>query len=229
MTTNEPSYTWDEYVLKLPKMSLSTAPLLDDERYHCKGDCILIPGIYGNYEFQNAMAMRLGGKMLNAACADDPAKLGWLGAINMDFHAIDIGGAKKDFSKSVSNFVQGSVLDMKFADGEFDTVILGEFLEHCKFDVAVRAVEECRRVLKPGGHLVMTFPLDGRSRDEQRGENEWPLEYDEGITCAHQTWWGTQNVRSLRDKVRMVEVMRSALFYMLTAPIGGWGLVWRKP
>ena len=223
--------TFDEYILQVPKIDITKAHLIESDSKEDRkdGDCLLVPGIFGNYEFQSALAKRFGGKMLNAACADDPAKLGWLGAINMDFHAVDIGGVKKDFGKTVTNFVQGSVLDMKFADGEFDTVILGEFLEHCKFDVAVRAVEECRRVLKPGGHLVMTFPLDGRSRDEQRGENYWPDEYDAGITCHHQMWWGTKDVRALRDKVRMVEVMRAALFYMLTAPIGGWGLVWRKP
>ena len=227
MSLNEESDTWDEYVMRLPKMSLSASPFIDSDEYRKDGDCLLLPGIYGNYEFQNALVMRLGGKTLNAACADDPANLGWLGAINMDLHELDVG-SKKDFRK-VANYVQGSVLDMKFPDGEFDTVVLGEFLEHCKFDVAVKAVNECRRVLKPGGNLVMTFPLDGRSRDEQRAGNEWPLEYDAGITCAHQTWWGNDMVRALRSQTRFVEVMRAALLYLLTAPLGGWALCWRKP
>ena len=221
--------TWDEYILQIQKMDLSKCPLIETDDPDCRkeGDCALVPGIYGNYEFQNAMAMRLGGKMLNAACADDPAKLGWLGATNMDLHEIDVGSSK-DFRK-VANYVQGSVLEMKFSDAEFDTVILGEFLEHCKFDVAVKAINECRRVLKPGGHLVMTFPLDGRTRDEQRAGNVWPQEYDAGITCHHQTWWGTKDIQTLRERSRMVEVMRAALLYLLTSALGGWGLVWRKP
>lgn len=219
--------TWDEYILHLPKASISTVPFIESDEHRKDGDCLLVPGIYGNYEFQNALAMRLGGKMLNAACADDPAKLGWLGAINMDLHEIDVGSTK-DFRK-VANYQQGSVLDMKFADDTFDTVILGEFLEHCKFEVAVKAVMECRRVLKPGGHFVMTFPLDGRSRDEQRNQNEWPQEYDNGITCHHSMWWGTKEIQALRDRTRFSEVMRAALLYLLTSPIGGWGLVWRKP
>jgi len=219
--------TWDEYVLEFRKPDLTKVPLIETDEYRENGDAMIVPGLYGNYEFQNALACRFGGKMLNAACADDPAKLGLLGAINMDYHKLDVGSSK-DFRK-VANYVQGSVFDNKFADESFDTVILGEFLEHCRMDRAVEAILECRRVLKPGGHLVMTFPLDGRTRDEQRRGNEWPMEYCPGVTCHHQTWWGEQGVITLRNKVRMVEVMRAALFYMLTSPIGGWGLVWRKP
>lgn len=188
-------------------------------------------GVANCYEFQGAMAVRFGGKILNAACADDPAHIGDIGGINLDIQQKE-SWSGHDFTQT-KNFVHGSVLDMPFPDDNFDTVILGEFLEHCKFEKAVEALAECRRVLRSGGHLVMTIPLDGRSNEEQRGPDDKlgavPEEYDAGISCFHQTWWGNALLDNLRKRARFSEVLRMPLIYFLTAPLGGWGLVWRKP
>jgi hypothetical protein len=80
---------------------------------------------------------------------------------------------------------------------------------------------------------VMTVPLDGRLPEEQRGPDDKlgaiPEEYDSGISCFHQTWWGNALLDNLRKRARFSEVLRMPLIYFLTAPIGGWGLVWKKP
>ncbi|WP_082012309.1 class I SAM-dependent methyltransferase [Belnapia sp. F-4-1] len=47
--------------------------------------------------------------------------------------------------------------DLPFADGSFDLVVHSDTIEHVA--VPVRALEECRRVLAPGGRLCFTVPI----------------------------------------------------------------------
>jgi SAM-dependent methyltransferase len=46
-----------------------------------------------------------------------------------------------------------------FADGEFDAVLMCDVLEH--LFAPGSAVRECRRLLRPGGRLVLELPLEG--------------------------------------------------------------------
>lgn len=50
----------------------------------------------------------------------------------------------------------GTVLDLPFADGEFDVVLASEILEHVPQDV--QAISELARILAPGGTLAVTVP-----------------------------------------------------------------------
>ncbi len=223
--------TPEEFILNLPKTSLSSIPLEPSSNEN--GDANIMVGFYGAHEFQRHMVTRMSGsgeRILNAACADDPAGLGQLGAVNLDVQVKE-KHTGKDFSEN-KGFVEGSVFSIPFGDGEFDVVVLGEFLEHCTKERALDAVSECRRVLKSGGRMIMTVPLDARPASEQReypGGEYQPFEYVPGVTCHHQTWWSNQMLRELRRQSRMVELCRCTLLYILTAPIGGWGLVWEKP
>ncbi len=224
--------TIEAYIESLAKFPLNEAPLTQQEHLvRTKGDLYsdlgVYPGIYNNYEFQHAMARRVGGKILNAACADDPAQLGLIGAVNLDIQTTE-NATGHDFSQN-KNFVHGTVMDMPFPDDHFDCVVLGEFLEHCTQERAAQALLECRRVLKTGGHLVLTFPLDGRSHEEQRDGATWPEKYDDGISCYHDTWWSDKMLHDLKQKTRLIEVGRAVLIYVLSAPLGGWGLLWQRP
>lgn len=187
-------------------------------------------GFYSAHEFQHDAAIQCGGLILNAACGDDAAGLGDIGAVNFDFQ--DVEGHTGIEFRSNKNFVQGSVFEMPFDDESFDTVVLGEFLEHCTQERAVEALTECRRVLRSGGRAVITIPLDGRPAQEQRcldPADYREVEYFPGVTHHHQTWWSNQMIRELRKRTRFTEVVRCLLVYILTAPLGGWGLVWEKP
>ncbi|MDD5093466.1 MAG: methyltransferase domain-containing protein [Dehalococcoidia bacterium] len=55
------------------------------------------------------------------------------------------------------NLVDLSKQPMPWMDGSFDVVILGEVLEHVPCHPAP-LLRECRRVLKPGGQLIVTTP-----------------------------------------------------------------------
>lgn len=99
----------------------------------------------------------------------------------------------------------GDLCDLPFAEGEFDLVIATDVLEHVEDEA--RAVGELRRVLRPGGRLIVTVP-------------------------AFRSLWGLQDrvshhkrryrLRELEARLREggLEVARSFHFnYLLFAPI----------
>jgi len=53
--------------------------------------------------------------------------------------------------------VAADLLALPFRDASFDAVKATEVLEHVPD--AARALDECRRVLRPGGHLIATVPF----------------------------------------------------------------------
>ncbi|MFH1618440.1 MAG: glycosyltransferase, partial [bacterium] len=82
-------------------------------------------------------------------CMQDQVFLRFLG--RQDSAGLDIRDIKGPYK-----FLRGSVASMPFADGEFDNVVAMEIIEHIT-DVPA-ALAEIKRVLKPGGVLVMTTP-----------------------------------------------------------------------
>jgi SAM-dependent methyltransferase len=61
---------------------------------------------------------------------------------------------------SDGRFKVGEAQLIPFPDGEFDTVVMSEVLEHLGDDVLSDSVGEVRRVLKPGGRFIGTVPAD---------------------------------------------------------------------
>jgi ubiquinone/menaquinone biosynthesis C-methylase UbiE len=60
----------------------------------------------------------------------------------------------------VVNLRTGSVLEMPYAEGQFDTVLLISILEHLKPSQQIQAFSEIRRVLRPGGQVVYGVPVE---------------------------------------------------------------------
>lgn len=58
--------------------------------------------------------------------------------------------------KGLGRVEEGTVARIPFADGTFDLVLATDIIEHVDDDVA--ALRELRRVLKPGGTLLLTVP-----------------------------------------------------------------------
>jgi len=65
-------------------------------------------------------------------------------------------GARTSAEGQPISFVRGSALNVPFADGHFDLVIMSEVVEHLK-EPAV-GLREARRLLKKGGTLLITVP-----------------------------------------------------------------------
>lgn len=58
-----------------------------------------------------------------------------------------------------SDFVrQGDILKMPYAEAAFDAVLFLDVFEHLHFADQRKALQEIRRVLKPGGTLVVSIP-----------------------------------------------------------------------
>ncbi|MGI6702481.1 MAG: class I SAM-dependent methyltransferase [Clostridia bacterium] len=53
-------------------------------------------------------------------------------------------------------FVTGDAADMPFVDGFFDTIIMNDAMEHV--DMPLQVLNECYRVLRPGGRVYINFP-----------------------------------------------------------------------
>jgi ubiquinone/menaquinone biosynthesis C-methylase UbiE len=75
-------------------------------------------------------------------------------------------GTGVDFNPKVAAYVrdvrkmpivQGTLHDAQFKDGEFDLVLMNEYLEHEPFPRSV--LSEARRVTKKGGHVWIEVPL----------------------------------------------------------------------
>jgi SAM-dependent methyltransferase len=61
--------------------------------------------------------------------------------------------------KKIAPIPHVDVHDMQFAEATFDAVLSGDVFEHVPFlNVALR---DCRRVLRPDGQLIATFPFAG--------------------------------------------------------------------
>ena len=61
--------------------------------------------------------------------------------------------------------VIASAYEVPLPDGHADTVLLAEVLEH--LEDPARGLAECARLLKPGGHLIMTTPFFWPVHDER--------------------------------------------------------------
>lgn len=79
-------------------------------------------------------------------------KLGWE-VEGVDFDAAAIQTSRKNYDLNVK---LGTLEDQEYPSDCFDAVIMGHVIEHVHDPVALLA--ECRRVLKPGGRLVIATP-----------------------------------------------------------------------
>ncbi len=55
-------------------------------------------------------------------------------------------------------FIHSDIRDLDIADGEFDTVVLAEVLEHLPADSGAEILARAARLLRPGGRLIVSVP-----------------------------------------------------------------------
>jgi len=100
------------------------------------------------------------GRVLDAGCGTG-GFLTRLGAARRDLTAFglewDPGAVARARAKSGCPVARGSVNLLPFADASFDAVISADVLCHRAVD-PVAALAEMRRVLRPGGRLILNMP-----------------------------------------------------------------------
>jgi SAM-dependent methyltransferase len=101
-----------------------------------------------------------GGRLLDAGCGTG----GFLARLRADRPDLDAYGVEYDAfaaarasAKSGRPVVRGSVNALPFSGGAFDVVVSADVLSHEAVDPAA-ALADARRVLKPGGRLVVNMP-----------------------------------------------------------------------
>ena len=106
----------------------------------------------------SAWLPRRTGQVLEVGCGLQPYRrylppeVGYVG--------LDWAGAGEGFGYSVPDVVHYDGGQFPFDDGRFDSVFHTEVLEHV-FDVKT-LLSECRRVLRPGGEMLLTVPFQAR-------------------------------------------------------------------
>ena len=76
--------------------------------------------------------------------------------------------------------IQGSALDLPFDDEAFDLLVNGYMLDLLPRDDIPRALEEFKRVLRPGGRLV----LSNMTKGTRRRERIWDWLYGHGVVLT---------------------------------------------
>lgn len=140
--------------------------------------------VYKNqFDFQREHAE---GKVLNVGCHIDGANLKRdFGAVNLDCRLTDI--------------VSGDLLPVDvLADArnlpyekEFDTVVLGEILEHMTEEDAVTALKQAKKAIKDSGVVVITIPHDNRERPVVSEEHTY---YAPGVFAFHHKLFTKEDV-----------------------------------
>ena len=117
------------------------------------------------------------GHILNVGCNTDGARLRELkGAVNLDVTKHD---AFTGFDLPVD--VIGDARDLPYT-AEFDTVVLGELLEHMTPEDSVTSLQQARKAVKVGGRIVITMPHDTR---QNHAPEVLGNEYVPGVKAYH--------------------------------------------
>ncbi len=95
-------------------------------------------------------------RILDAGCGSgrnmvDLARYGSVTGIELSPTSVEAARAR-----GAGEVIEGSVLDMPFEDASFDLAASLDVIEHLEDDVA--AMRELRRVVAPGGSLLVTVP-----------------------------------------------------------------------
>jgi SAM-dependent methyltransferase/putative flippase GtrA len=98
------------------------------------------------------------GDVLDVGCGEMPFR----GLLPRDvrYTGIDVGAADDFGMRGRPDIIEFDGLNIPFPDASFDHVLCTEVLEHAEDPLGL--VAEMRRVLKPGGTLVLTVPFSAR-------------------------------------------------------------------
>jgi len=111
------------------------------------------------------------GRLFDAGCGDGQflhlmAQEGWQGT-GIDFDAAAIEAGRKKFGLDLA---VGDLQTAEIKEGEYDAVTMSHVIEHVPEPVA--CLDKCRRLLRPGGRLVVSTP-NIRSLGHQRFKECW--------------------------------------------------------
>lgn len=162
---------------------------------------------------------------------------------------LDIGGTKdSDLHKHFSSGIQGKIrnvnivrtsdtdlimnaMDLKIKSNSIDAILCFNTLEHIEDDD--RAIKEMRRVLKPGGFLLITMPFieafhsfGGDYRRFTPMELKRKFSWIEIEECGGCAFFGTALAVNINTAIKNFFTNESARH--VSGAIGAWSLFWIK-
>ena len=131
------------------------------------------------------------------------ALLGGLGlrAVGLDLSAGMLAQARRH--RPDENFVRGSLLALPFADGSLGAVLARYSLIHFLPAELPAALAELRRVLAPGGRLLLGF----FAADPALGDTDRPVPFDHKVATAHR--WPVDTLAALLPPAGLIETART--------------------
>lgn len=104
----------------------------------------------------SALGLAPGARILDAGCGSgrnmlELARYGAVSGVEVSPDSVRVAR-----ERGVGEVVQGSISEMPFADASFDVAVCLDVIEHLEDDHA--ALAELRRVVAPGGALIVTVP-----------------------------------------------------------------------
>ncbi|MFD8479487.1 class I SAM-dependent methyltransferase [Kitasatospora sp. NPDC059673] len=131
------------------------------------------------------------------------ALLGGLGvrAVGLDLSAGMLAQARRRHPGE--SFVRGSLLSLPFADASLGAALARYSLIHLPPAEVPYALAELRRVLAPGGRLLLGF----FAADPSLGDADHPVPFDHKVTTAHR--WPVDTLATLLTAAGLTETARS--------------------
>src|SRR6185436_11351774 len=157
----------------------------------------------------------LRGMVLNVGCADDPANIGRHGT-NMDLMEEIPWTGKKTKADVIHDARE------PFPVTSYDTVVLGDILEHMTDEDAVRVLRNSSLVLNPNGRIIITCPEDYRPTSLQHSTEG--LRYPPGESAYHERPITLSVIESWLRDADLELVESQELDY---GNFAGWGVVAR--
>lgn len=147
----------------------------------------LMLGFSGHRHFSHQFSFQIkhclgADSILNVGCADDPAELKKLGAINLDSRTEDPIFHRKTAADIVADC---RTLPNCLNGKRFDRVVCGDMLEHFPVEEVPLIMRKLKACLNPGGKLIITVPDDHRPAGVQHSLSDGSDQYHDGISAVH--------------------------------------------
>ena len=158
-------------------------------------DCL---SCYAQYAFQLRHAK---GRVLNIGCNCDDPGFGDRGGVNVDINETDAWTKIPNRAHVIADARNS----LPFGR-EFDTVILGDILEHMTDADAVASLRNARQVVRPDGRILVTVPEDYRGIVPDQP-------YADGVAAGHQRPITREIVRGWLGRAGLREALHQPIDY----------------
>jgi len=133
--------------------------------------------------------------------------------VGVDISEKDLESAKKQFRGQPVKLMKMNAESLEFANNSFDTVCMAYSLHHLKR--VRRVLAEMRRVLRPGGNLIIQEELcDGKQTEAQKTnllQHTWDAEIDSLLGQIHNPTFTKHRIQKVIDNLQLdpVEIFES--------------------